>query len=228
MRSLCQKHLHAGQGLLHIFTWNLSSSAEGCRAKKFFFNINGFYVLALRCFQVIHSDFNSSTWICLPTVLSLFPRENLLCVSLVVLFFPLQYHLKFNLKKFREFSMIHRQPLFERREPSICITMHIALDQDHSQIRSATLWHSSCRFFRESSTSFQDLAGSNGALAWKYSCFLVKREKGCHLTGICQWSQINWQIKQSQLIGQESNLSPNSSPSRSSGNHSWRLFQKKI
>ena len=32
--------------------------------------------------------------------------------------------------------MIHWQPTFERTKPNICIAMHIALEQGHSQIRS--------------------------------------------------------------------------------------------
>ena len=32
--------------------------------------------------------------------------------------------------------MIHWQPAFERTKPNICITMHIALDQGHFEIRS--------------------------------------------------------------------------------------------
>ena len=32
--------------------------------------------------------------------------------------------------------MIHWQPAFEQTKPNICIAMHIALDQGHSQILS--------------------------------------------------------------------------------------------
>ena len=82
----------------------------------------------------------------------------------------------------------------------------------HAKVMTeATPRHSSCQLFLESSTSFKDLSDSNQALAQKimymtvqiimaYSCFLVKRRQGCHLTGICQWSQVSMLWVQEKII----------------------------
>ena len=100
------------------------------------------------------------------------------------------------------------------KKPNICIAMHIALDQGHHfQIwagdvgackrnnRSNALafflsifpgiQHIIPRFGR-----FQLNLGAKNSytctvqIVIAYSCILVKREEGCHLTGICLWSQV--------------------------------------
>ena len=78
--------------------------------------------------------------------------------------------------------MIHWQPAFERTKPNICIAMHIALDQGHSQVQTGGVGASKSND-RSNTQAFCPrvllLLGQEGA-----------RLPG-HLTGICQWSQVS-------------------------------------
>ena len=97
-------------------------------------------------------------------------------------------------------------------KPNICIAMHIAVEQGHFQKRSGDvgacksndrsnaqafflsgfpgIQHILPRFVR-----FQSSFGAKKSCTCKVqiviacSCFLVKREQGCHVTGIWLWSQ---------------------------------------
>ena len=141
-------------------------------------------------------------------------NNGMLCLSLVVLFSSKLYSLEFNFYKFRpnfrESSMIHWQPGFERTKRNICIAMHIALDQGHSQSDLDSEDVEACTSNDRSNAQALFLSVFSGIqllvprfgrfpssfgkkkqctftvqIVIGYSCFLVKTEQGCHLTEIC-------------------------------------------
>ena len=119
--------------------------------------------------------------------------------------------------------MIHWKPAFEWTKPNICIAMHIALDQCHSQIRSGDMGACTSNDLKPRPGILPFCFPGNSAhppkigqvpiefcvkkpctsTVWiviAYSCFMIKREKGYHLMEICPWSQVNMLLVQQKII----------------------------